>query len=175
MLLIKTLLLLLLVYASKKFCFWENRLYVRPPLHVRRDEILHFKHPHVSAVASSQTLYFLFKVHRARVMKYKPQGIYWPPAQGGSGGGRRIARDRRCFRKERKQKENNVCVQAILAVNRIASRSFRDKNSNNKCRLTSAKEGKRERSAWWFLQWRPQISKVKIERFYEFLFTLGWR
>ena len=28
-------------------------------------------------VASSQTLYFLFKVRRARVIKYKPQGIHW--------------------------------------------------------------------------------------------------
>ena len=31
----------------------------------------------------SQTLYFLFKVRRARVIKCKPQGIYWPPEQGG--------------------------------------------------------------------------------------------
>ena len=30
-------------------------------------------------IACSQTLYFLFKVRRARVIKYKPQGIYWPP------------------------------------------------------------------------------------------------
>ena len=28
-------------------------------------------------VACSQTLYFLFKVRRARVIKYKPQGIHW--------------------------------------------------------------------------------------------------
>ena len=28
----------------------------------------------------------LFKVRRARVIKYKPQGIYWQPMQGGSGG-----------------------------------------------------------------------------------------
>ena len=42
-----------------------------------------------SALACSQTLYFLFKILRARVIKYKPQGIYWLPAQGGSGGGRR--------------------------------------------------------------------------------------
>ena len=42
-----------------------------------------------SILACSQTLYFLFKVRRARVIKYKSQGIYWPPAQGGSGGGRR--------------------------------------------------------------------------------------
>ena len=34
-------------------------------------------------VACSQTLYFLFKVRRALVIKYKPQGIYGPPAQGG--------------------------------------------------------------------------------------------
>jgi len=40
-------------------------------------------------VTCSQTLYFLFKVRRARVIKYKPQGIYWPQVQGGSGGGRR--------------------------------------------------------------------------------------
>ena len=51
-------------------------------------------------------------------MKYKPQGIYWPPAQGGRGGGRRkyfLSRAprsfshtrfaRRCFRKERKEKK----------------------------------------------------------------------
>ena len=33
--------------------------------------------------ACSQTLYFLFKVRRACVIKYKPQGIYWLAAQGG--------------------------------------------------------------------------------------------
>ena len=27
---------------------------------------------------------FLFKVRRARVIKYKPRGIYGPPVQGGS-------------------------------------------------------------------------------------------
>ena len=39
-------------------------------------------------LACSQTLYFLFKVRRARVIENKPQGIYWPPAQWGSGGGK---------------------------------------------------------------------------------------
>ena len=34
-------------------------------------------------LACSQTLYFLFKVCRARVIKNKPRGIHWPPAQGG--------------------------------------------------------------------------------------------
>ena len=40
-------------------------------------------------VACSQTLftlYFLFKVRRARVIKNKLRGIYWPPAHRGSGG-----------------------------------------------------------------------------------------
>ena len=32
-------------YASKKFCFWQNRPYVRPSLHLICGEILHFKHP----------------------------------------------------------------------------------------------------------------------------------
>ena len=40
-------------------------------------------------VVCSQTLYFFFKVHQARVIKYRPQGIYWLPTQEGSGGGRR--------------------------------------------------------------------------------------
>ena len=31
-------------------------------------------------LACSQTVYFLFKIRRARGIKYKPQGIYWPPA-----------------------------------------------------------------------------------------------
>ena len=31
---------------------------------------------------TDQTLYFLFKFRRGRVIKYKPQGIYLPPAQG---------------------------------------------------------------------------------------------
>ena len=42
-------------------------------------------------VACSQTLYFLCKVHRALVIKYKPQGIYQQPAQEGGGGGRFLA------------------------------------------------------------------------------------
>ena len=32
-------------YASTKFCFWQNRPYVRPSLHLVCSEILHFKHP----------------------------------------------------------------------------------------------------------------------------------
>ena len=36
-----------------------------------------------NSLACSQTLYFLFKVCRVRVIKFKPQGIYWPPAQRG--------------------------------------------------------------------------------------------
>ena len=32
--------------------------------------------------------FFFFKVRRARVIENRLQGIYWPPAQGGSGGGR---------------------------------------------------------------------------------------
>ena len=34
--------------------------------------------------------YFLFKVSRVRVIKCIPRGIYWPPAQGGSGGGKKF-------------------------------------------------------------------------------------
>ena len=34
----------------------------------------------VLTIACSETLYFLFKVRRARVIKYKPQVIYWPSA-----------------------------------------------------------------------------------------------
>ena len=33
-----------------------------------------------SHIACSHTLYSLFKVRRARVIKYEPQEIYWPPA-----------------------------------------------------------------------------------------------
>ena len=33
-------------------------------------------------LACSQTIYFLLKVRWACVIKYKQQGIYWPPAQG---------------------------------------------------------------------------------------------
>ena len=32
-------------------------------------------------IAFSQTFYILFKVRRAYEIKYKPRGIYWPPAQ----------------------------------------------------------------------------------------------
>ena len=58
-------------------------------------------------IACSQTLYFLIKVRRARVIKNEPRGIYWPPAQGGRGeGGWNIflSRARQCFPKERKEK-----------------------------------------------------------------------
>ena len=79
-------------------------------------------------LACSQTLYFLFKVRRERVIKNKPRGIYWPTAQGGSGGGRRKffflalrarsvrsrALTRRCFRKERKEKELTTSVYRLV-------------------------------------------------------------
>ena len=42
-------------------------------------------------VTCSRTLYFLRKVRRALVIKYKPQGIYQQPAQEGGGGGRFLA------------------------------------------------------------------------------------
>ena len=69
-------------------------------------------HPKIVIIlACSQTIYFLFKVRRARVIKNKQGGIYWPPAQGGWGGGRRkyfsfsrSAFTRRCFLKQRKEK-----------------------------------------------------------------------
>ena len=81
-------------------------------------------------LACSQTLYFLFKVRRASVIKNKPRGIYWPPAQRGRGGGRRnfifLSRAPRSFSlacsprhsrtpmfsKRTKRKMKNVCVQA---------------------------------------------------------------
>ena len=75
------------------------------------------------SLACSQTLYFLFKVRWARAIKYKPQGIYWPPAQGGSGGGRRNSRFR--FARElgdvfeKNEKKNNVCAQARDSLNRL--------------------------------------------------------
>ena len=40
-----------------------------------------------SLLACSLTLFFPFKVRRARVIQNRRQEIYWPPAQGGSGGG----------------------------------------------------------------------------------------
>ena len=36
----------------------------------------------IFCIAGSQTRYFPFKVRRTRLIKNKPQGIYWPPAQG---------------------------------------------------------------------------------------------
>jgi len=86
---------------------------------VNESQISITDHCRNSIRACSQTLYFLFKVRQARVIKYKPQGIYWLLAQGGSGGGRKIVlyfsfsrsalvlacslrtRAPRCFRKER--------------------------------------------------------------------------
>ena len=48
------------------------------------------------------SIFSIFKVRRARVIKYKQQGIYWPPAQRGT-----------CvFEKNEKKNWINVCVQA---------------------------------------------------------------
>ena len=61
-----------------------------------------------TVTCTQTTLYFLFKVRRARVIEYKPQAIYWPPAQGGSGGVRVLARARELanvFEKNEKKKE----------------------------------------------------------------------
>ena len=50
--------------------------------------IIHCMNESAIGLACSQTLYFLFKVRRAQqVIKYKSQGIYWPPAQVGSAEG----------------------------------------------------------------------------------------
>ena len=74
-------------------------------------------------LACSQTLYFLFKVHRARVIKNKNRGGFADRQRKGLGLGKEkilyfsfsrsaLVLARRCSRKERKEKENNVCVQA---------------------------------------------------------------
>ena len=75
-------------------------------------------------LACPQTLYFLFKVRRARVIKNKKRGGFIDRQGVGVGGGgenRRFLffvlalRVRRCFRKERKvKKKDNVREQAIL-------------------------------------------------------------
>ena len=77
---------------------------------VNESQISRTDHCISSILACSQTLCFLFKVRRARVIKYKPQGIYWPPAQRGSGGGRRwffifISRAPRSFSRTRFTRE----------------------------------------------------------------------
>ena len=46
------------MYASKKFWFWQNRLYVRRPLRVSRRKILHFKQPRLFAVNRMATRTF---------------------------------------------------------------------------------------------------------------------
>ena len=96
------------VLAGFGFCLLLHRLAVRISL------------PFHIFLACSQTLYFLLKVLRAGVIKCKPQGIYWPPAQGGRSGGRSslffylalrlvlacslCSLARQCFWKERKEK-----------------------------------------------------------------------
>ena len=60
-------------------------------------------------LACSQTLYFIFKVHRARVKGLgvgKEKILYFSFSRSA------LVLARRCSRKERKEKENNVCVQA---------------------------------------------------------------
>ena len=70
-------------------------------------------------IACSQTIYFLFKVLWAPMIKYKLRGIYWPPVQGSSGGGKRkyIILSFLCSllvhrNERRKVKKKNVCVNA---------------------------------------------------------------
>ena len=62
------------------------------------------------ALACSRSLYLFYKVRRARVIKHKNRGGFIDCQ-------RKevifLSRARRCFRKERKEKWNNVCVQAI--------------------------------------------------------------
>ena len=74
-------------------------------------------------LACSQTLYFLFKVRRARVIKNKNRGGFTDRQRKGLGVGKEkilyfsfsrsaLVLALQCFRKERKEKGNNVCVQA---------------------------------------------------------------
>ena len=73
--------------------------------------------------ACSQTLYFFFKVRRARVIKNKNRGGFADRQRKGlrvekakilyfSFLHSALVLARRCSRKEQKEKENNVCVQA---------------------------------------------------------------
>ena len=74
-------------------------------------------------LACSQILCFLFKVRRARVIKNKNGGGFTDRQRKGLGVGKEkilyfsfsrsaLVLAHQCFRKERKEKENNVCVQA---------------------------------------------------------------
>ena len=74
-------------------------------------------------LACSQTLYFPFKVHPARVIKNQNRGGFADRQRKVFGVGKEkifyisfsrsaLVLARRCSRKERKEKENNVCVQA---------------------------------------------------------------
>ena len=54
-------------------------------------------------LACSQSLYFLFKVRRARVIKYKPRGFIDRQRKGVGVGEETRSRARRCFRKKRKE------------------------------------------------------------------------
>ena len=74
-------------------------------------------------LACSQILCFLFKVRRALVIKNKNGGGFTDRQRKGLGVGKEkilyfsfsrsaLVHARQCFRKERKEKENNVCVQA---------------------------------------------------------------
>ena len=62
-------------------------------------------------LACSQSLYFHFKVRRARVIKYKPREIYSPPAQRGRGGGRNSLSRTPMFSKKTKRKiKQRLCT-----------------------------------------------------------------
>ena len=66
-----------------------NHLFLKQQELFHFDSVFFFFFFCIHEVACSQTLYFLFKVHWACVIKYKPREIYWLPVQGGRGGGRR--------------------------------------------------------------------------------------
>ena len=77
--------------------------------------------------ACSQTLYFPFKVHPARVIKDQNRRGFADRQRKGLGLGKEkilyisfsrsaLVLARRCSRKERKEKENNVYVQASFNV-----------------------------------------------------------
>ena len=117
--------------SSRANCMGDSNVIFKPPGLIRLGRI-----PYTN-LACSQTLYFLFKVSRARVIKYKPQGIYWPPAQGAGGGGRRILffflelRARDVFEKNEKKYKTTSVYRLTRTTKAPNSKAFTCKLHHN--------------------------------------------
>ena len=126
----------LVTYASKKFWFWENRPCVRSPIHVRRAEIFHFKHPRVLTVNRTATRTFKGKKTTTTKKLIDVNTLTWITEKELE---REKKRDQFCWKKNKKHFIAAVRTWEMLAATKVKMSGSEKNVNSNKYNISSIK------------------------------------